>query len=475
MRRWLATAAVIVAAIALLVLLLSGGGQAPSTQPKRVILFAAQVEGAGVIYVNGTPVRESISLNSTKPFRLVLEASPLPCHRLAGWLVNGSELEAAANLTIRVAGNTTVVAKFEKPVYRVLVVSGEGGAGVVVNGSRLGLPASVEAPACSVLVVEPIAAKGYEPLNGTLCVQVAGNVTVRLSFRRILALVRLEGLIVPVYVNETLYESDAELWVRPGSTIRVVPLADDRGCGEYNETHLACIVSWLINGTEYPGRGFTLRVSGDTVLREVVAYTEREHPVKYIEVEAPNGTIKVPVIPADRWMVWPFRATYEYLGNGWFMIRGAGPNEGYWLIYLALPDNWKRVRIYLNYTKLHRLEADTAVEVVIKNSPFFAIGVYLNPCCMQTGTGYNVVVFDKGLIGFLKNWGGSDQELFEAYRRYIRCRTRLETGGEEVCGLAYSGPGPRSIWAVKPGWIFIGGEGGVLYFKVEILEYEGGG
>jgi hypothetical protein len=86
------------------------------------IIASIEVEGRGTVLANGTP---TLFWNMTKPFALYLEAVPEPCWAFKGWLVNGSPVEGerayeiyrrgAGLLTVRVRGNTTIKAVFERP------------------------------------------------------------------------------------------------------------------------------------------------------------------------------------------------------------------------------------------------------------------------------------------------------------------------------------------------------------------------
>ncbi|MCC6065920.1 MAG: hypothetical protein LM576_08055, partial [Thermofilum sp.] len=160
-----------------------GGGSAKPAQ----ILAAIEVEGRGAALANGT---SKALWNSTKPFKLVLEARPEACWAFKGWLVNGTPYSAEANATLLVKGNTTIKAVFERPVYAVSLVpvfhpaSLGANASARVNGTLHPLPANASASACSLLEVEPVAPEGWEALNGTLRLTVNGSLSVKLLFAK---------------------------------------------------------------------------------------------------------------------------------------------------------------------------------------------------------------------------------------------------------------------------------------------------
>ncbi len=64
---------------------------------------------------------------------------------------------------------------------------------VLVNGSRLTVPATLSVARCSVLNVTQASWPGWEALNGTLLVRACRDTTLRLAWRRIYATVRFEG------------------------------------------------------------------------------------------------------------------------------------------------------------------------------------------------------------------------------------------------------------------------------------------
>jgi hypothetical protein len=81
-------------------------------QPRQPTIIAKiDVGKGGRVLVNGS---ETVVWNSTKPFKLELEAVPDRGYVLDHWQVNGSEAGATLRLNITVAGNTTITAVFRK-------------------------------------------------------------------------------------------------------------------------------------------------------------------------------------------------------------------------------------------------------------------------------------------------------------------------------------------------------------------------
>jgi hypothetical protein len=98
---------------------------ATQSQPKQPTIIAKiEISGEGRVLANGT---ETATWNSTRPFKLVLEAVPDRGYVLDHWQVNGSEAGAQLRLNITVAGNTTITAVFRKVSFtaRFLNVTGK--------------------------------------------------------------------------------------------------------------------------------------------------------------------------------------------------------------------------------------------------------------------------------------------------------------------------------------------------------------
>jgi hypothetical protein len=81
-------------------------------QPKQPTIMAnINANKGGKVLVNGS---ETVVWNSTKLFKLELEAVPDRGYVLDHWLVNGTDAGAQLRLNITVAGNTTITAVFRK-------------------------------------------------------------------------------------------------------------------------------------------------------------------------------------------------------------------------------------------------------------------------------------------------------------------------------------------------------------------------
>jgi hypothetical protein len=84
-------------------------------QPRQPTIIAKiNVGKGGRVLVNGS---ETVVWNSTKPFKLVLEAVPDKGYVLDHWQVNGSEAGATLRLNLTVAGNTTITAVFRRVAF----------------------------------------------------------------------------------------------------------------------------------------------------------------------------------------------------------------------------------------------------------------------------------------------------------------------------------------------------------------------
>lgn len=480
----LAVAAAVIGVAVLFLLLgrppqLSGGSGVPSVerpiQPKTIFAFIAS-RGEGRVLVNGSEVA---LVNSTGHFSLELQAQPGKCWLFKWWLVNGTVSGAEPELQLRVRGNTTVEAVFERPRYVVAFKSSAEGGSVVVNGSLFALPAEVKAPACSLLQVTPVPPEGWDWPWGTLLIPVEGNGTVLLSFTKTEALVALKGVLVPVNItvaadgnaSSLVVARDASIRVKLGASIRVEPHGVDRkGCALFNETHLVCLVSWLVNGSEWPSpRLHNAAVVGDLELEQVVAYTRLAYPVKYTEILLPNGTMaKAPVIPADRWMIVPFIGEYEYLGNGVLKLEGGRVS-----VFIVPPKGWRKIRVYANLTTTLSKIADSSIKMVIRNRvDYLACGRDVLPTGSVYGTGYVVMLFDREA---LRAWSepGYDPFFTPEFHRYIKCELAIENGvRKRSCGQAQSGPAPRTLEGVEEGWLVVTSYG-TMYVRIEVVELEG--
>ena len=127
-----------------------GTSQPPITsKPKQEIVATIQSGEGGSVLANGTatPV-----WSSTSPFSLRLEAVPKECYALDYWEVNGSRV-GSGNLTLTIAGNTTIRAVFKRPIYTLSLDSNAVGAQIEVNGTILKAPFTKQFPCGSTLKI----------------------------------------------------------------------------------------------------------------------------------------------------------------------------------------------------------------------------------------------------------------------------------------------------------------------------------
>jgi len=453
------------------------GTSTPPTEKPAQILASIEVEGRGSALANGT---SKALWNSTKPFALRLEAVPEACWLFKGWLVNGTPYSAQPNATLLVKGNTTVKAVFERPVYAVSIIANARGAFARVNGTLYPLPVNASAPACSLLEVEPVAPKGWVALNESLRFTVNGSVTLHLAFEKVAVVLKLKSEMVPVKVSGVINGSltgfvaggrgqpEVELAVAPGSQVFVEPTGDRKGCVLYNDTHLACFDGWVVNGTRYGGfqLGFTAR--GDTTIEVRTVITKKQHPVAYTEVILPNGSlVKAPVIPAEQYMITPFYGEYEYVGNGWFKIKGAEKAgvAGYGFI-IVLPEGWRRIRITANYTRMDEHAATPDIVVLCKR---LSAGLDLAPS-YSPGTKVNILEIDRSFVDCIGDTpydplGSTDPIVLTCMNKHIK--RIAECSGPSIRG------GGVNFFNAPVGSLLLSGDDGVVYLKIEILEMGG--
>jgi len=457
------------------------GAAKPPAKPAQ-ILASIEVEGHGLVLANGT---SQLLWNSTKPFTLLLEAKPERCWSFKGWLVNGSLYSVELNATLTVKGNTTVKAVFELPVYTVSIVpvllpAQAANASARVNGTLYLLPAEVSALACSLLEIEPVAPRGWKALNGTLLVN--GSAEVKLVFEKVAAVIKMRNLVVPARVSGLINgtstgttvggagQPEVELAVAFGSQVFIEPAGDRKGCILYNDTHLACFDGWIVNGTRYGGTqlGFTAR--GDTLVEMQAAITKKQHPVAYTEVLLPNGSyVKVPVIPGEQYLIIPFYGEYEYVGNGWFKIKGVEKSgrTAYSFIIL-LPESWKRIRVTANYTRFDEHAATPSVEVICKH---LTAGVDLAPVYLPR-TEVNVFEIDRSFVDCVGDTRFNPIPSAPENEIVLKCMNKHFKSLTSLGGPSIRGTSVRTF-NVPVGSLLITGEDGIIYLKIEILEARG--
>ncbi|MEM0023057.1 MAG: hypothetical protein QXF90_00080 [Thermofilaceae archaeon] len=482
-------------AAVLAVLLLLHSGQLKSTDTtvgtgtKEVYLLRLEVEGSGRLLVNGSPAS---LVNSTKPFAAIIEVVPEVCHVLKQLLVNGTPVEDSM-FELAVAGNTTVRAVFERPIHTLSIVANVVNASALVNGVLHTLPVELSLQRCSVVNVTPVAPKGYRPLNGSVVLEVEKDESLYLAFEKVAALVKLSSILAPVWVNatwvngtftpaRTLYENDTLLEVPLNVTLYIEPFTDQKGCAEYNDTHLACVTGWRVklhgwtlnNVTQfdYPSRVIPMPIMGDAELIQLHVFSKRNYPIKYAEVLTPEGPVKVRMIPIGRWAVLPLSGDYEYVGDGWIKLEGWGI-----AVYLEMPEGWERVRIQVKHVKPRDLP-DNYVELVVRNTvDHLRLGFTIPPRGME-GEGWATFIIDVGALEAFGQPGYDPMPLNRTWDLRIKEYFIIEGYGCSpnvpknycVAGYTQAGPSGNVKEGIREGWLRIECSG-TLYVKVEVIEW----
>jgi len=168
-------------------------------------------------------------------------------------------------------------------------------------------------------------------------------------------------------------------------------------------------------------------------------------------------------------MIIPFYGEYEYLGDGWFKIKGVEKSgrTAYGFI-IVLPENWKRIRVTANYTRVCERAATPCVEVICKR---LSAGTMLAPIGFP-GTRVNVFEIDRGFVDCVGDTpfnpipgGPEDEIVLRCLSKHFKFLTRA--GGSTLSGNT------ASFFNVPVGSLLLTGEDGVIYLKIEILEVEG--
>jgi hypothetical protein len=350
-------------------------------------------------------------------------------------------------------------------VFTVSIVANASGAFARVNGTLYPLPVNASAPACSLLEVEPVAPKGWVALNESLRFTVNGSATLHLAFEKVAVVVELRSELVPVKVSGVINGSLAG-FTAGGRGQPEVELAVAPG---YNDTHLACFDGWIVNGTRYGGfqLGYTAR--GDTTIEMQTVITKKQHPVAYTEVLLPNGSlVKAPVIPTEQYMIVPFVGEYEYVGNGWFKIKGV-EKETSWTGYqfiIVLPEGWRRIRITANYTRMDEHASSPTIDVLCKR---LSAGPGLAPS-YSPGTKVNILEIDRSFVDCIGDTpydplGSTDPIVLRCMNKHIK--VIAECSGPSIRG------GGANFFNAPVGSLLLSGEDGVIYLKIEILEMGG--
>lgn len=485
MRIKYAAAALTTIAIAVAILLLYKplGGSVNRTNAKgsetHFYVLALEVEGYGRLLINGSSLK---AVNFTKPFKAIVEAVPETCYVLNYLEVNGTPINFSL-LELYVAGNTTVKAVFVRPRRSLLILSNALNASALVNGTLFGLPIELKVNNCEVLNVTPVAPSGFRPLNESMLVRLEEDRSIMLAFRRASALIHLTNILAPVRVNNTLYEKDSLLESPFNVTLLATPVTDQRGCTEYNDTHLVCVTGWRVrlfgwslnNMTDfdYPSRVIPIKVGGDMQLKQFNAFVKRRHPVKSAEIITPEGVMRVKMIPADRWFVVPFVGDYEYVGDSW--IRLEGRRVG---VFLEMPEKWGKIRIYVKHIKPEVLP-DNYVGLVVRNTvDYLELSFVAPPCCGVVGEGEAIFSIDWRVLEVFKEpgydpWplgGPRDPRVFDYLKLERKSCSPNVPRYYCVDGVTQAGPSGRTLDSIKEGWLYIACSG-VLYVKVEVVEW----
>jgi len=378
-------------------------------QPRQPAIIARIDAGkGGRVLANGT---STTTWNSTKPFKLVLEAVPDKGYVLDHWLVNGSEAGAQLRLNITIAGNTTISAVFRKTVFT----------------ARF--------------------------LNVTVPVKVFLNAT------------------VPVSLNATgrIYTGDFQLGFNKTTSIFVAPYgADDAGCVPYNSTHKACLTDWLQDGVLLYGRFLYTNLTRDTNFTQLVKFVKADQSVALIDIWVGNKTIKTTAEPS-KIMVVPFDATYEVV-NGWFHIKGDD-----WIFNIKMPPWKKiKVYVNYTARILEGGQLPGTVEVLIRNGPvFLSVGTYFYTMPLTVFTiDRGIVDLYANALQQCNYSADCMRKFFSTendYYKYLTCYN-LAWGRACTPGKTMEGPGTRlepGDW--RPGDLSIIGHG-EMWIKIEIAE-----
>jgi hypothetical protein len=319
-------------------------------KPQR-ITASIEVEGRGLILANGTPLP---SWDSTKPFKLRLEAMPEPCWVFRGWLVNGSFHSAEPNATLLVGGNTTVKAVFERLRYRLTFASNASWGLVSVNGSVVETPYELEAPCGSLLYLTLLAVSnethGFTPVgflvNGNLTgkpleLHIYGSANVTALYRvetHILAIeTNAPGAKVLVDGVETLLPARIQR-PRPFTAyIQAPPFIQVNdtfawGCPEIQELRYR----W--------GQGYVWV----TVAAGNASVTV-------------NGTANVRVLYRPTYKVGSAYVTWDPYYSGYQKVEGntlvSTPKGHIYVFFLILPENWRTVKLRLEGKDVDAIDA----------------------------------------------------------------------------------------------------------------------
>ena len=475
-RPWELYAALAFLAAALLLLSQFAGTRAPlsiatpgADSATRTARLLFEVEGSGAILVNGSAVNATLKLPAGS--RVVVEARPADGWRLKSLLMNGTPV--ASPVTLTVGGNTTVRAVFERAPVILRLASNVDGARALVNGSEVGLPAALKLPWGAVVVVEQLPVEGYAALNGTVVLNASADAEVLLLYRRVGFTARFTNVVVPVWVNVTgrVYSGNFTLPFNGSLAVRVAPYGvDDAGCMPFNATHKVCLYGWLQRS-----RNETLRVrylhvnlTGDEEFEQLQVYARARYNATVIEVVVGNATVKTTAKPSDIMLV-PFIADYQYVGGGWFHVKGSD-----WIFYIKMPP-WRKIKVYVNYTadKINGAQRVGRLAVVVCNGPVYLdIGTAYGTMPLTAFTIDRTIadIYYKALVSF--NYDRGKMELFfdneREFNKYFLCYNLAENYSC-TAGKTMAGPSTRLKPGVEQGDIRFEGSG-EAWIRIEVVE-----
>jgi hypothetical protein len=329
-----------------------GAPQTPMmSKPKPEIVATIQSGEGGSVLVNGTatPI-----WSSTSPFSLRLEAVPKECYALDYWEVNGSRV-GGGNLTLVIAGNTTIRAVFKRPIYTLSLDSNVDGAQIEVNGTIVKAPFTKEFP-CGATVNVAMLPLSNETTSYTP-----------------------SGFLVN---NENVSSSELELHIHGNLTIQAIYRAETHVL--YIETN-APGIKVLVDGQEVtlPARiqrpsPFTVTIQAPPLIKvnDTFAWGSPEIQEQgYIRgmltwITFAAGNTSIHVEEAEKRIRVYYYPLYSPSGGGIYVtsIFGKAYVEGNTIIAtpdpysvytvdIILPPNWTRVRV--------RVESSNALGTVI--------------------------------------------------------------------------------------------------------------
>jgi hypothetical protein len=383
---------------------------ATQPQPKPSLITATIEAGqGGKILANGTG---TTTWNSTRPFKLVLEAIPDKGYVLDSWQVNGTDAGGQLRLNITVAGNTTISAVFRKVSFTARFLN-------------ITVPVKV--------ILNP---KFPESLNAT----------------------------------GRIYTGDFQLGFNKTTSIFVAPYGtDDAGCVPYNSTHKACLTDWLQDGVLLYGRFLYTNLTKDTNFTQLVKFVKANYPAALIDIWVGNKTIKTTAEPSKIMLV-PFDARYETV-NGWLHIKGDD-----WVFYIKMPPWKKiKVYVnYTARLSPGGGQLPALITVIVKNGPvFLGVGTYFYTMSLTAFTIDRQLVdlYANALIqcnyspDCMRKFADTEND----YYKYLTC---YDLAWNKACtpGKTMHGPStrlPPGDW--QPGDLHIEGSG-EMWIKIEIAE-----